>query len=131
MSNLIAVWENDRCAHLYCRHVRNELFVALVDDGLLFRRCARSAGGSSIGNGIGTRPAFVVLDDDLQRPGHEIAGENQNSKQHESARRPHLNTPRRCSLPPSGCRIATDRAWGWHTRSRAEPTRTSSVARQM
>src|SRR6202023_1713695 len=69
MSNVIAVRETDRGAHLYCRYVRNELLVALVDDGLLFRRCARSAGGSSIDNGIGTRPAFVILDDDLQRPG--------------------------------------------------------------
>src|SRR5205809_7361645 len=105
MSNVIAVWENDRGAHLYCRHVRNELLVALVDDGLLFRRCARSAGSSSIGNGIGNRPAFVVLDDDLERSGHEVTGENQNSKQYESAGWPHLNTPRRCSLPPSGSRI--------------------------
>src|SRR5205814_3922804 len=111
MSNVIAVWENDRGAHLYCRHVRNELLIALVDDALLFRGCARSAAGSSIGNGIGDWPAFVVLDDDLQRSGQKVAGENQNSKQQQSARRVHLNTPGRCSLAPGGSRIATDRAW--------------------
>src|SRR5947208_10144430 len=110
MSNVIAVWENDRGAHLYCRHVRNELLIALVDDGLLFRRCTRSAGGNSIGNGIGDRPAFVVLDDDLQRSGQKVAGENQNSKQHQSVRRPHLNTPLRCSLATGGSSIATDGA---------------------
>ena len=48
-----------------CRHVRNKLLVALIDDGLLFRRSARSA-GRSIGNGIGNRPAFVILDGDLK-----------------------------------------------------------------
>src|SRR6476620_7309551 len=111
MSNVIAVRENDRGAHLYCRHVRNKLLVALVDECVFFRRCARTAGGNNICNGIGTWPAFVVLDDDLKRTGQEIACKNQNSKQHESARRSQLNKPRRCSLPPRGSRIATDRAW--------------------
>ena len=72
MSNVVAVRENDRGADLNRRHVRNELLVALVDDGVPFGRYARGAGGSNIGNGIGTRPALVVLDDDLQRPGQEI-----------------------------------------------------------
>ena len=129
MSNVIAVRENDRGVHLYCRHVWNKLLVALVDDSVFFRRCVRSAGGNSVGHGIGSRPAFVVLDDDLQRSGQEVAGENQNGKQTIGATASSVGARRSWPSSPSRSRCSGSCVVTAY-RSRPEPTRISSVDRR-
>src|SRR5438046_683280 len=83
---------NPECrACLQRRHIRNELLIALIDNGGLSRRRGCAAGG--IHYRIRKRAAFVVLDRDLERAGYNIGSEKDSNKQNASTQRVHLNKP--------------------------------------